>query len=454
MRLIAKILLLVFVVSWTGSVSAAATSAGTTKDTLAEYLEARRIYIAAAACVAAYSSRTGSLAAAAFEEAGWHVEPHKEVSAKADVKYLVAWDSGSQLDRDRYLLAIAGTENARDAKVDMRTKKVYFAGTTLEEFAVNAARNDLPPDVPRVHEGFNQVAQLLITAEASQANDDKAGMLRTLANILKEDHEDKVYLVGHSLGGAVVTLTAARLLDMGVNTKQVEVITFGAPAVGNEAFEQKYDGKFAVTRIVVADDPVPYALRKVFGGYRHIGQEVVWPATGPLQTYFSHDVPVYMDLAAKRYYLARRTAINEGVLAPSEPVAGKNRIFVAPVKNSLPSALQSEFAVMQEALWDEYDQVLPGHVADSGEKSTSTNLEKAAAAGCTLLVVPEIQAVRVRDENTYYVSLNHTVYRVADGETLSVGLFGSNTKTLTPLGALIHGARSMRQESPSWANVK
>ncbi len=445
MKVVARILLILFAVTWPAAVSA---------GTMSEYLEAKKIYAAAAACMAAYNNRPGSIAVAAFEQEGWRVEPFKQVGAKADARYLLAWDTAPMAERDRYLLAVAGTESFRDIKVDLRTKKVYFAGTTLEEFAANAALDDMPQDAPRVHEGFNQATQVLLVAESVQSNDAQAGMVRRLSNILKEDPDDKILLVGHSLGGAVVTLAAARLLDMGVPPKKIEVVTFGAPAVGNEAFIQKYEGKFAVTRVVVPGDLVPQALRRVFGGYRHIGDAVVWTVPDPLQSYFSHDVPLYLDLATKNYFLKRRAAIDEGIVPRSEPIPGKNRLFVAAVKNNMPPALKTEFPFMQEALWEEYERILPGYVADSEEKSTFSNLEKAKAAGCSLLVVPEIRALWVRDENAYYVSLNQTVYRVSDGTVVNVGIFGTNTKVLTPMGALIHGARTMRGDSSSWAEMK
>ena len=65
-------------------------------------------------------------------------------------------------------------------------------------------------------------------------------------------------------------------------------------------------------------------------------------------------------------------------------------------------------------------------------------------------MTPEIQATRVRDENTWYVSLNQTVYRVADGKVINVGIYGSNTKELTPLISLINNARLMGRESGAW----
>lgn len=441
MNFIAQLLLLLFLL--TGPASAAA-------GTMAEYMEARKLYTAAGACMAAYSTRAGSLAVAAFQQEGWSLEPHRVSGEKADSRFLLAWDSNSAFDRDVYILAVAGTENARDAKVDLRANKVYFAGKTLDEFVANAALKDAGPDVPRVHEGFNQAAQVLLTAQTAQANDYHPIASRLLSNILKEDHQDKVYLVGHSLGGAVVTLVAARLLDMGINAEQIEVITFGAPAVGNEAFQKMYDGKVRITRVVVPDDPVPVALRKVFGGYRHIGTEVRWPTPEPLQSYFGHDVPVYVDMAMRNYYPKRRQAINDGLLTPPQPIPGKPRLYVAAIKNSLPATLKGEFSFMQEALWDEYESMFPGIVSDSGEPSEQSNMEKAAAAGCELLVIPEIQAVRVRNDNTWYVSLNQTVYQVADGKVMNVGIYGSNTKELTPLMALINDARTMRRESSLW----
>ena len=418
--------------------------------TMTDYLESKKIYIAAAACMAAYNSRPGSLAVAAFEQEGWRIEPFKQVSEKVDVKYMLAWNTTSTSEQDTYLLAVAGTESVRDAKLDLRTKKVYFAGKTLPEFADNAARKDVSPDAPRVHEGFNQATQLLLEAESAQSNDTQAGTMRRVANILKEDKQDKVILVGHSLGGAVVTLAAARLLDMGVRPDQIEVVTFGAPAVGNEAFAAQYDGRVPVTRYVMDADPVPSALRRVFGGYRHIGREVVWRTPETLKSYFGHDVPVYVDMALRNYYPKRRAAINEGIISLPEPIPDKPRLYIAPIKNSLPPALKSDFPFMQEALWNEYELVSAGNVVDRAEAVAATYFDKAAKAGCTLLVVPEIQAVRVREANTYYVSLNQAVFRVSDGTTVNAGMFGSNTKELTPLDALIHGAKAMNKESAAW----
>ena len=421
---------------------------------LEDYNEARKNFLATAACMAAYSNRAGNMAATGFVQEGWRVEPHKMNGDKADVKFLLAWDSKSEEDKDSYLLAVAGTENVRDAKVDMRTNKVYFAGTTPEEFEANAARKDMPPDAPRVHEGFNQVTQLLLSLKSDQSNDALKGQVRMLSTILHDDKEDKVFLLGHSLGGAVVTLLAARLHAMGVMSNQIEVISLGAPSVGNEAFVKMNEGQFSLTRIVVAGDPVPQALRRVYGGYRHFGKEIVWQVPEALKLYTPHDMPVYMDIAMKKFHAARRQARKEGLLPVPEPIPGKPRMYVAPIKNTLPPALQGEFASMRECLLDQYEDILPGFVLDPGADSNAIPLYKAANAECDLLAIAEISAEKLQNGNDYTVSLTQTVYRVSDGSVASVGTYVSQTKVLTPMLALFSNAKKMSADSAAWSSAK
>ena len=78
MKIVARWLVLLFAISWPVSVSA---------DALTEYMEARKVFAAAGACMAAYNSRPGSLAVAAFEREGWQIEPFKQVGDKVDEKY-------------------------------------------------------------------------------------------------------------------------------------------------------------------------------------------------------------------------------------------------------------------------------------------------------------------------------------------------------------------------------
>lgn len=82
---------------------------------------------------------------------------------------------------------------------------------------------------------------------------------------------------GHSLGGALATLTALGLQQRGV--VPAGVFTFGSPRVGQASFTDLYDasGLTPVTyRIVNERDPVtkvpPESGLSKLGNYRHVGQ--------------------------------------------------------------------------------------------------------------------------------------------------------------------------------------
>lgn len=103
-------------------------------------------------------------------------------------------------------------------------------------------------------------------------------------------------LTGHSLGRAAALLAAARLYDEGL--PQVKVVTFGAPAVGNSAFNETYEPLLHVDRIVMAGDPVKgiftdrrWDVQPIFQG-NGVGQCAVQVQR------FAHDIVGYADAAA------------------------------------------------------------------------------------------------------------------------------------------------------------
>lgn len=68
----------------------------------------------------------------------------------------------------------------------------------------------------------------------------------------------RLWLTGHSLGGALATLAAWRLQQDGVTVQGVS--TYGSPRVGNTAFALSYEALFAsrpTQRWVNANDPIP-----------------------------------------------------------------------------------------------------------------------------------------------------------------------------------------------------
>jgi hypothetical protein len=92
---------------------------------------------------------------------------------------------------------------------------------------------------------------------------------RPLANAIAKQggfRTKKVFVTGHSLGGALAVLCAARLQKDGRGTAVVH--TFGAPRPGNQELQRAY--RCPTQRWVNFDDVVPQVPAEVLG-YRHVG---------------------------------------------------------------------------------------------------------------------------------------------------------------------------------------
>jgi len=87
----------------------------------------------------------------------------------------------------------------------------------------------------------------------------------------------RLYIAGHSLGGALAML-AAYVLEYDHGMSIDGVYTFGAPRVGNQAFAEFYNSKSAthVTwRVTHHRDPVPHLPLKLMG-FDHAATEVFY----------------------------------------------------------------------------------------------------------------------------------------------------------------------------------
>ncbi|MFM8218759.1 MAG: lipase family protein, partial [Planctomycetaceae bacterium] len=133
------------------------------------------------------------------------------------------------------------------------TVLVAFRGTTdLSDWLANL--NILDIDTPRgpVHRGFR--GQFLDVADE-------------LNRLLDSHPHSRLFVTGHSLGGAIATVAAAEWADRPV--RPTSVFTYGQPATGHGAFarfvDDCYPGDFH--RFVNHRDIVP----RVPPGYQHVG---------------------------------------------------------------------------------------------------------------------------------------------------------------------------------------
>jgi len=112
-----------------------------------------------------------------------------------------------------------------------------------------------------VHRGFEKAAQGVIGIVAQE-----------LKNKVKEP--GRVWLTGHSLGGAVALLIAKHLVT-GENglpdpCKPHEVVTFGAPMVGDLGFAKRCPLRDRVIPIANLNDPIPYMPPILGWDYKHV----------------------------------------------------------------------------------------------------------------------------------------------------------------------------------------
>jgi len=415
-------------------------------EALEDYEDAHKIFIAVGASVAAYSDRIGQIARDYLERDGWEIDRYVQQQGHAGARFVLAKkDLGG--GKQTYVLAFVGTETSKDIKFDLKVDKVYFAGHSLEEFTTNAAKKGVSATDPQVHRGFNEFLESGLSAKTLGNN----GASLLLTDILLANKESKLYLVGHSLGGAAATLAGAGLINMGIKPDQVEVITFGAPAVGNSAFAAEFDPILKLKRIVISGDPVTGVLQSLVGGYKQFGKEIRWPLRDASDQ--PHRITEYMDLTLKNYYDKRQQVLQAGIQLPS-PVAMKQengqKVYITPLKNNLPKALDKEFLYMREALGDEYRQRLPGCIIAEGGDSDDWR-KKAVSSGYQWVVVPEVSFTQLRQEkNIYHLTVNQTVYEVATGAIVETASFSTGTYNLTPLEAFIHDLKGINNNQDAW----
>ena len=156
------------------------------------------------------------------------------------------------------------TPTLTDAETDTRVLIVDTAEDVWIAFAGTASKKNVRTDLSvadaalfpgekmRVHSGFLNAwmsvrDRVLLAASAS----------------------GQVYVVGHSMGGALATLAAIEISGNGQRPGRVACVTFGAPAVGDELFADAFNSRVGQSvRVVNALDPIPRSLSSQFAQTR------------------------------------------------------------------------------------------------------------------------------------------------------------------------------------------
>ena len=402
-------------------------------------------FVCAAASEAAYSGDLPELLRARLIAAGWQIESYETPGHRGTVGRFFHLVRTAEDGVETHLIAFPGTERGSDVWTDLRLGRVAFGGTTPAEFL---AMRDAPVTqrsaTPLVHRGFLDYTQAaLFTDTFPDYGNRTAGEI--IAAELRAHPSAHLYLTGHSLGGAAAILAAARLADMGVPAEQLVVTTFGAPAVGNAAFVQRYEGRFTLHRVVMSGDPMKNILAAPLG-FCPFGERVAWhPARSVAK--FPHAMIVYVDAAIRQLYDAyggdRACLFLMG--APNRTEG--HPLYVAPIETEMDEVLTEDApymaAVLRDALHVCNAQAMFATVdeglSENGLLSgLTTHLEAARASGAEEMIAYRITGARIRDAHeTYRITLERAVYDM-DGNLIAASSRSARTGTLTPIETVVY----------------
>ncbi|KAK9425063.1 putative Alpha/Beta hydrolase protein [Seiridium unicorne] len=196
--------------------------------------------------------------------------------------------------RGAIIIAFRGTYSITNTVVDLSTVPQEYVPYPSPEDG-----GDEPPEEPK-HRCNNCTVHMGFLASWKIARED---VLPTLKPLVSRYPDYPIYLVGHSLGGAVAALAA---LEMRVifGWNNVIVTTFGEPRTGNEGFVRYLDAVFDLAnneidpeewpyrRLTHVDDPVPLLPLHEWSYRSHAGEifisksdlaptpEDIWPCVG------------------------------------------------------------------------------------------------------------------------------------------------------------------------------
>ena len=353
---------------------------------------------------------------------GWVFSPNRITDGKTTVHFITG--KGIMADgKPLYVISFRGSADKKDWATDFVTGQVVYGGKTLEEseriagFLPGGARERAAADAaaekagasapPRVHKGFNSYADLTLRMLLT------SGSYEFLEQFRREK-DACLLLTGHSLGGAVATIVGQRLIDFGFDPDRLQVITFGAPAVGNKAFKQMYGARLDLIRVTNSEDPVPLTLQAVLRNYRQFGEEVRFriPRTFNNMNHFLH---LYLDAGLKNYYSAFDASVKRGVIQkePDElySAADKPEVLLyvelnGQEKKSRNTDVKTAMELLERFILNEYKALFPNYIV---VRSPLDPYEAMHTHKADYLLQVKFDAVTNQYNNNWFLTVEQTL---------------------------------------------
>lgn len=423
------LLVVFFCVLQVNSVYAAETRAS--EDYLKKYFTS----IAAASCVGIYNPDT-SREFDYLRNYNWEIEAYTDNDgANVETNFSLAKKYVQALGKQVYVMTFRGSASKNDWRINLKTGKAPYGGGSLAEMETLAAQ-DAVKDQPAVHRGFNAYTLAVVKGFVLDYN----GQLRELFARIRDDENCHLILTGHSLGGAVATLLGERLASLGLPKEKFTVITFGAPAIGNEAFAKEYGDKIELLRITNSQDPVPGSLQTFFSDYRQFGEHCRYRISSKISN-VQHDMAMYFDYSVNEYYRAYDAEADAGRIVPYPDDMRTEEIPLVAVwlVDGTGTDIVNSMVDTSRFFAEELKMMLPSRVVMSRHISGKELLEKkfiaaSRAGGADYILVCEQGASRAKRGDYHFMLLNCALYQ-NDGALLSMN---SYAKKVTPSIGNIH----------------
>jgi hypothetical protein len=166
------------------------------------------------------------------------------------------------------IISFRGTQNG----FELSSLSDFFTNLILTRS--DTAKLGFSPGWGTIHTGFLNGMRSLDDMEGGESL-----LMTKLKELTGDDPDVGIWLTGHSLGGALATIMAARILDEadhGVKYNLKGLYTYGSPRVGNAEFAAKFNELAAARGVQVVrfrkGDDVVTGIPGLFMGYRHVGR--------------------------------------------------------------------------------------------------------------------------------------------------------------------------------------
>lgn len=406
MRKLLNLLLSLVCALWLALPCAAATRQPVSQDYIDKYFTS----VAAASCLGVYLPED-STEFNYLRAYGWRIMPQKLRSGRVETNFAIAHNYFPELKKRIFLVTFRGSANKKDWSINLRTNRVNYGGSTLAEMDA-LAKEPLRKGEPAVHSGFNTYVDTVLRSSVL----DEKGRLKGVFKAVAQRTDAMLVLSGHSLGGAAATLLGQRLLDLGMPPERLCVVSFGAPAVGNEAFANAYGSRLRLLRITNTADPVPGSLQTFFGGYKQFGQHIKYSLSPKINS-MQHDMAMYFDYSVSDFYseFDRQVSLGRLFPVPDRKITVGKPVVALWINES--DNLQKVATIMdlKRFVTDEYKRMLPSYIVmdKSLDKEAYTHqniVQRSRFAGADYILVCGIDGYRQPEAEGWYLTLDQALF--------------------------------------------